>query len=366
VRSGKPRCLRSARLLHHGLLCPIAEMRRAVLFGPWFCALLVIRPAAASEDELETPPPRAANSPVLVELRVRRELGAESCVSAPELTSAVETRLGRRVFTATSDADLKASVRALRAGRRFVLELSLENPRGQRIGVRRLETQARNCSALDDSVALVLALAVDLRRNDPRLVPVPAREPTPEPSLATPLAIPADTPLKRATLELQPRLGGVVAVGLLPRAALGLDLSLGVSFARFWPVELGVTLWRSERLGRSQGVDFSLQSYRLAVCPFEAPLGRVGVRFCVEQDMRRSDARGFGFDRDQPGGGWVPALGGRVGATVDVGSLFLGATGSLLVPFVQRRYFYDDGGEVTLYRTPWWSGALGLALGVRW
>lgn len=90
------------------------------------------------------------------------------------------------------------------------------------------------------------------------------------------------------------------------------------------------------------------------------------MRFCVEQAARRIDARGFGFDRDQPGGGWVPALGGRVGATVGVGSLFFGATCSLLVPFVQRRYFYDDGADVTLYRTPWLSGALALALGLRW
>jgi hypothetical protein len=341
-------------------------MRRAVLLAPWFCAQLATAPAAASDAALDMTPPRAASSPVLVELRVSRERGAESCVSGPELTRAVEARLGRRVFTATPDADLKASVRAVRAERRFMLELSLDSPRGQRIGVRRLETQARSCAALDDSVALVLALAVDLRRNDPRLTPIPAREPEPEPSLATPLAIPADTPLKRAALELDPNLGGVVAVGLLPRAALGVDLSLGVSFARFWPFELGVTLWQSERLGRSQGVDFSMQSYRVAVCPFETPFGRVDVRFCVEQDVRRIGARGFGFDRDQPGGGWVPALGGRVAATVDLGSLFLGAAGSLLVPFVQRRYFYDDGGDVTLYRTPWWSGALGLALGVRW
>lgn len=347
-------------------------MRHPGFVVPLLCTWLATTPASAGADGAGTVPLHAPSGPVLVALRVVREPGAESCASAAELIRAVETRLGRSVFAASPEADLKASLHAVHTRRRFVLELSLESARGQRIGVRRLETQARNCSALDDSIALVLALAVDLRRNDPRLTGEPTAPTSNDPArasesepLVTPLTIPADTLAKRPTLEFEPALAGVVAIGLLPRAALGVDLSLSVSASSFWPVELGATLWQSERLGRERGVDFSVQSYRLAVCPFAAPFGRVGVRFCVEQAVRRIDARGFGFDRDQPGGGWVPALGGRAEARVDLGSLFLGLTGSLLVPFVQRRYFYDDGGDVTLYRTPWGSSALALGLGVR-
>jgi hypothetical protein len=348
--------------LHHRLLRAVAAMTRAWLWSLVF--LLAARPASALESFSREP-----SSPVLVELSVARQAGARGCIDRDALAAAVETRLGRNVFVPSADADLRARVTASIAGRGFVLVLILQNRSGARIGVRRLTTRARHCSALDDSLALVLALAVDLRRDDPRLELQPTQSSAPaEPpaAIATPLSIPDDTLPRRLPVVFEPQLGAALAFGLLPGARFGADLSLGIEWPHFWPLELGFTLWQSARLGTEQGLGFSALGYRLAVCPLEASFAPARLRFCAEHDGERIDAHGFGFDRNQPARGLVPLLGARARASLDLEPAFLSLSGALLVPLLERRYFYAQGADVTLYDTPSLLGMLSLSIGVRW
>jgi hypothetical protein len=164
----------------------------------------------------------------------------------------------------------------------------------------------------------------------------------------------------------EPQLGAALALGLLPGARFGADFSLGIEWPRFWPVELGFTLWQNARLGTQQGLRFSALGYRLAVCPFEATLATARLRWCAEHDGEQVEAHGFGFDRNQPARGLLPLLGTRARASLDLKPAFLALSGALLVPLLERRYFYAQGAQVTLYDSPPLLGMLSLSIGARW
>lgn len=312
-------------------------------------------------------PPQAA----FVHLTYLREGRAAECLSAEGLVSAVEARLGRRVFVPAARADVFAEVRAAHERARFVVTLSLFDSARRPLGERRLETRARHCSALDDSLALVLSLAADLRR-DPepmpeRVVPDDRRSgavASKGGTLQTPIRIPEATLAPRLGFSFRPDLGLALAVGLLPSAALGARARLEVLPPRFWPLMLDLTLWHGQRLGAERGVRFAVQSMGVGICPYARSLERLQMLVCVNELLGKLKARGFGFDEAESSDRWIGALGASVLGRYAFGRLYLSLGGSLLVPLVQRRYFYTDGDETTLYQAPWLQGVIEGALGV--
>src|SRR6188474_2012752 len=99
---------------------------------------------------------RAAAEPgALATLELTRTSAAEHCIDAPTLTRSVETRLARRAFATT--APLRLRVALDRHGSNWIAELYLSDSAGP-LGERSLSTGAAHCSALDDSLALVVAL----------------------------------------------------------------------------------------------------------------------------------------------------------------------------------------------------------------
>lgn len=303
-------------------------------------------------------------APARVHLTQSSAPGAASCATAPELETAVEERLGRSVFVPAADADLLAEVRASRRRHEFVIDMLLFDRNRRKLGQRRLTTRARHCSALDDSLALVLSLAADVTREslgataseDAARAPVPV-------ALETPLEVPAPRHAPREPVRVRPGIGVDIGAGLMPSVSAGLHAELELSFPGFWPVALRAAVWRDQRLGARVGADFSLQTLQIDVCPGALWLGELELLVCIEQLLGRSRSEGFGFDQGDKNTDYVAAFGPGVVFRYWLGHSFVSAQGSLLVPAVQRRYFYQDGTEFTLHETPWVLGQAGITAG---
>ncbi len=322
--------------------------------------------------------PLAQPEPARVHLEYIREPGAEQCQDPRELMRAVDARLGRSVFAPPLQADIEARIRARRSGVRFTIDLQLLDRSGRLLGQRELRTLARHCSALDDSLALVLSLAADLAQPPPPSSPGPSTpaEPTPTtatsplqtppaPSpLATPITLPASAHAPRLGLRVLPSLGLSVSGGLLPQVGLGLSARLELLPPRFWPLLMSASFWRSQRLGKARGAEFSAQTIELAACPWGLVLGVIDAALCVEQIVGRASASGFGFDADRVQDGWLLAFGAGASGKYWLGHAFVSLSGSLSVPVIKRRYFFTDGVDVTLHEGSWLLGSSTLAVGL--
>jgi hypothetical protein len=354
-----------------------AEVAAMKPFAPSLLLVFVLAGAQARAEEPARPTEAQSR------LDYVRERGAEGCIEPGALMRAVDARLSRSVFSERAGAPLTTRVRARREAGRFVVDTALLDASGALLGTRRLETAARHCSALDDSLALVLSLALDVRTSAPAETAPPSAEPLPPsapeaappaapsappavspPEKNTPLLIPATTHAAREPWSLAVSLGPVLGAGLLPSPALAARARLELWAPSFWPLGLAFAVWNEQRLGAARGVDFGVYSVELTLCPLSAGVGAWRLQLCAEQLLGRVDAAGFGFDEQAPQDRWLVALGVHGGARYELGALFAGAELSLLAPLVQRRYFYTEGDEVTLYDSPRLLGLFGVSIGV--
>lgn len=343
-------------------------------------ALMLLSLGAHAAEPGPGPPLSSAPSsprPATVHLDYQRGQGAAGCVSEVQLARDVEARLGREVFVAPGQAELTARVRAQRLERGFVVQIELFDEAGGSLGRRELSTRAAHCSSLDDSLALVLALAADMSRQPapgpaPPPVPAgPAPHATPSPpaaplSLGTPLAIPETTHAPRLGVRLRPSLGAALVVGLVPSIAPGLELGLELRAGHFWPALLrgaGFAEQRQASSVPSKSATFAAQTLMLGVCPWTGALGRFEASMCAMQCLGRIRAQGEGFDQEQRDDGWALHVGAGLGVTRSFGPLFVGASATLLVPVVRRRYFFTDDVDITLFEQSWLAGLVALRLG---
>ena len=310
--------------------------------------------AAPLAAQTQAPAPGAADpvapAAALVHLAYVRGPGAQSCPTPEALVSAVEARLGRAVFVPSPQADLLAQVTARRTRGQFAIDVVLFDRARRSLGRRQLRTRARHCSALDDSLALVLSLAADVHRPEPS---GSAAEPAAATPLNTPLQIPPPAVAPRQPLRLRPELGIALSAGLQPAVGVGLQARLEIVPPHFWPLSLAATLWKKQQLGESAGASFGVQLLELGICPWSFELERVQLDVCAKQAFGSVSVGGFGFDETQTSQEWLAAFGAGLVAKYWFGSSFVSLSGSLLVPAVQRRYFFTDGAEVTLYEAPW-------------
>ena len=176
------------------------------------------------------PRARAATAdPVHAALEWHRLPGGQSCSDAATLERAVESRLGRKIFVARNAADVVviARIGPARRGTGWVIDLELRTASGQVIGTRELTTGDPSCSALDPSVALVVALMGDIPKSD---VPAPAPAPAPKravprPERPTPIRLPVE-PARAWRVQVEVAATG--AIGVLPGAIAGVSLGWGL------------------------------------------------------------------------------------------------------------------------------------------
>jgi hypothetical protein len=265
-----------------------------------------------------------------------RAPGAEACIDARALSSAVELRLGRAVFTTDApEVIIEAHVRPANTG--WHAAIAIRGADGTSIGQRELEEPAPDCRALDDALVLVVALTID---PDAAMRAPPASPPPPRPP-------PPPPPPPAITAVAEPwRFGAAaslaVAGGLLPGAALGGAIGVTVDAPRVPPLELRGTLWReSERRDQDRGGAFGLATVAATVCP---AVWRFAL--CGGAAVGRMTGTGFGFDRSQEAQAVVlaalveprlaVAVTPRVELTAGVGAW---------IPLVRPRFVFDQAGE---------------------
>lgn len=304
----------------------------------------------------------------------QRSDDAKSCIEAGELERAVEDRLQRKVFV-ERDHDVVLRGRASRSSNgAWTVALSLTGAHGQAMGTRTLETKADDCSSLDDSLALVLAVMLDIPKAE-----VPAPEPPPaEPTSqagtrpvrqrpaprSTPLSVPDDTPPRREPWQTEISASAVGAVGLLPKTSIGLSLRVLVSPPRFWT--LGIEALALESVdakvrGTNAGANFSPKSLGVWVCPLSFDLDVVQTRACLVEHIGRLRVEGFGFDENETSTRTYVNAGLRLDNFAElVGPLGVTLTLGLDVPIVRETFRYGDpaGENPDLFRM---EPALGFA-----
>src|SRR5262245_23247894 len=108
------------------------------------------------------PVPRSGG-PVTARLTWERTSGAEDCMTQEVLAQAVNRRWGREVLRQVGPTELALTgTIGPRSGGRWAALLEMRRADGSSLGSREIATQAKDCSALDDAVALAAGLMLDM------------------------------------------------------------------------------------------------------------------------------------------------------------------------------------------------------------
>jgi len=258
-------------------------------------------------------------------LELSKGPGTEQCVDQQSLSRAVEARLQRRAFRADLPATLHVQIAIAHSDSGWSAVLTMHDGSGAFLGRRSIVTQAVDCSALDDSLALVVALLVD---SPPAAVPetedalpvpsTPAKAAPETPHTAPPVSngakaperretaairLPDDTPAPRTPWRLRLAAEGSGAIGLLPGFAPGVELGFGAKAPTLPELRLfaGVYLQREQQSGRpgpDSGARFDFAYIGLALCPFEREFGALEWSICAGQSLGRLRVASFGFDEN--------------------------------------------------------------------
>ena len=255
--------------------------------------------------------PAGAESPnervhVTAALEWRRLEGGEDCMGGEAVERAVESRLQRKVFVSSGQSDRRAATATAtgadvsvsaeigpKRGGGWALRVSMAGENGESLGVREVTTEARHCSALDESIPLVLVLMLDI--SEARVEK--ARRAGGQRDAA--IRIPASTHAPRAPWKFEVAGGAAAALGAMPELGFGPRLALGAAPPSFWRIEaFGTYYVPTEDLGQAGGGRFSLWAAGLAACPIAFTEGRTRIDGCAVQETGIVRSEGFGFARN--------------------------------------------------------------------
>ena len=328
---------------------------------------------------------KAQTEPISAKLEWQAPPTGSNCIDQPALKDAVEQRLGRRVFS-PNEPDVVVHGGVARDGSHWLVSIKLSAAHGEAMGHRELESEGADCSTLDDSLALVLAVMLDISKA--RVPPAPAKAPKapiesqpeaqggepagPKPTsseLTSRLHVPPDTPARRPRWHFEVGLGATAALGLLPAASFGAHGYVAVSPPNFWRVALGVESYRSvsETVdGTGAGASFAPLAATLSICPLaQRPLSW-GFEACLLQHFGRMQVEAYGFDENEELRRSYVNLGISGAASLALaGPLFAKAGAALETPLLREtfRYGTPGGGEPSLFRMATLLAAAQLGLG---
>jgi hypothetical protein len=287
----------------------------------------------------------SADAPARVALEWTRPAG---CIERDALAHDVEKRLHRAAFVPRAQADLVVEGRVDRTDAGWTARIVLERPDGAAIGTRRIDAAAEACGALDEPLAVVLALLVDMPRDDPRLQPPP---PPPKPW--------------RLFGEADAR----GAAGFLPVPSVAARVGLEAEPPWLFPLEAEALAWLPREADSAGGrVSLWALGAGLGAAPLAIRAGRFVLRSRAAIEASVLFARGERLARTARGRAFEVRATVRETAEVPIGRRFLVRAGAGAgMPFV-RRYFYfvdRDGATRVLYRVPPVAAILELGLAVR-
>lgn len=265
-----------------------------------------------------------------VELRWR---AAEGCIDEATLAATVERTLDQPVFhgqnaiAATLDGDLAKSETGWAA--KIVLR-GVEDDKV--VAERTIGTTSDDCSRLDDSIAVVVAMMVDGVRE--QATPAPLRVPPAPPRVSS-----------RAPSSITGHVeaGAALAVGLLPDASAGAYVHADVA-SRRWSIGLTGYGWSaSNAMALGSGARISAWTGTVEACGAPLSTTRFALHACV--------ALGAGFTDATPialSGGSEQRLpimfdGVTLGFDVRIaGPVWLRSRASLWNPFVVPSYYFQS------------------------
>ncbi len=317
-------------------------------------------------------------------------------MSESALRRAVDARLRRAAFRHDLPVTLQVLIVFERGSAGWSAALTVRDGSGLLLGRRSIVTEAAHCSALDDSLALVVALLVDAPPSAPEAdagvqPPPPGAQPTPSdvpspipavlPAAAplvdskptalqplTTLSLPRDTAAPREPWRFDVGLGGVAVVGVIPGIALGGELSLGAQAPHLPELRLFAD-WlgqrTQQRTGTSSGARFDLASVGLELCALDVQLGALHWFGCAGQSLGRLAVASYGFDQNTASEHLTYALLARTGLRFPLAGRLNGRLGARAeVPLSRAIFDYGarDGHENSLYETSPITAALDLGL----
>lgn len=123
--------------------------------------------------------------------------GSESCIATQALARSVEERLGRHVFVSAAEADVSVEGRIETRGAGWHSVITIRDGKGALLGTRELDRADGACTAMNEPLALVIAVMIDpearLGASSPPPLPPPAAAPAPA-SPAAPAPAPVSPP----------------------------------------------------------------------------------------------------------------------------------------------------------------------------
>jgi hypothetical protein len=292
---------------------------------------------------------------------------APDCGSQAQLVARIEAVLGRPLGQ-PGDPELRVEATIVAEGDGLVLRLAFERP-----VVRVRELRGRDCEALGEAAAVVLAMTIDPLLPEPEPEPEPERErerererepepepepivpaaPEPEPAPAKPEPEPAPAGTDTASeLGLLLRLAGGVQSNALPTLAGGPSVALGLRW-RALRAELVGAWWLTRTASFEQtpevGASLSLGWVAPRLCGVPAT-ARVGFPLCAGIELGGMRARGLGLAdaRAQT----LPWIAAELGAGLHValtGPLALSLAFEGVVPLTRPGFTVAGLGE--LHRT---------------
>jgi hypothetical protein len=327
-----------------------------------------------------------------------RLAGAKTCLSGAELARRVEARLGRVLFVSPGEAEVFVDgVVGPGAQQGWDVTLEVSDPEGHVLGRRDMHFEETDCSAIDEGVALVIALTlypntglteggVPLDAHvggrldslfadepvdpDPAALPPAVTPPPPDASSGPTPPAPAPTPRPRweVAIDVAPTIG----FGQLPEVGMGLTAHVQITPPGVWPIELGAAAFLDQSVQASGGVkgdaSFGLVLGSITVCPWQ-PAGLPALSVCGGAEIGRLRVTPTGFAQlEAPSHDLVVNLLAEAALRARmVGPLYARAAFLLSLPLVQRGYAYQtlEGTSQQLYRMPPLAGRVEIGIGVR-
>jgi hypothetical protein len=287
-------------------------------------------------------------------LQWHRSAQAEACLDASTLANAVESGLDRTVFGSVQQADLIVKVNLERPdAEHWLAEIDLEDNQGRLLGHRRLHSSGRSCGTINESLALIVSLMVDVTRESLHQAP-PVASPLPQPRFQLqPSTVVGPEPSWRANVFVLDS----VCVGQPPGLTDGVSLAGEIGPRRTWLVAIRMTAWAPKQVGiDGAGARFWLGSGEVDLCGSERSLPRLDNRLCIGPAIGILGARAIGFDMNRAETSLFTDLILRLSTIWWVSPRFglhLGLGAGL--PLEQREYFGTraDGSRVRLLSRPW-------------